>query len=254
MPSKQIIAVLSAFIITTAIHSQAGKTTSPAPAAADNADAPVSGRTIRMLNDPVRYLDFFMKRSRENIGRLKILVETYESDVPGSKKDFTDIQADYRQGLHSYYLGERHNSLIKMEKTYTSSNELLRKYSDFFKKGSGDIIKASSEALTDRDLAAVYDPSTVRPGSSETISKGQFRIRMAFQQMVLAEEARNKGMYDQSIEHYIMARLYGVTTMLELETDETKKKAIAEKYKKEIADAKTKPDQSASALIAPEMK
>ncbi len=205
------------------------------PPAAPDSSEQVTGRSIRMASEPARYIDFFRKRSRENIGRLKTLTDTYEADVPGSRSDFTAIQEDYRKGLHSYYLNETGTSLTHLEKAFNHSNALLSKYSDFFKTSSLEILREAAGTVTEKDLALVYDPSGAKPGTNDTILRAQFRIRMAYQQMLLAEDARNRQMFDQSVDHYRLARLHGISVMMDLEDDAAKRKAIGEKYKKDLA-------------------
>ncbi len=189
-----------------------------------------------MRHDAFRYAEKYKTKSREDVIKLKRLVDIFGTALPETQDQFVSIQNEYRSGMQKYYMSDYQAAIQFLEKARRDAKKLLYVFADKFKKDTETILEECSRNMVDRDLSLVSSGGGAVSASEEFV-KSQQKLRMAYQQYTLAENKIRDDNPEAAIEHYRLAKLHAINIILDLQEDNTKKREMAKQYKTDLIDA-----------------
>lgn len=238
-----IPSILIGFLFVSSIQGQApagGATTTPAKTTTtESSDAPEEVKwdqsNYYMKQDPYRYATSFHRQSKENLLKLKRLIDLYDSRIDWAKSSYDNIRSSYRKGMSFYYMGNYESSIPHLNNSMQAAQDLMKKFADYYKNEATLILQNCSESMVERDLAMLYEDE--KNMGSEKVMKNQFKLRIAYNQMASGDSNIDAKRYEQAIEHYRLAKLHGINVLINLADTPAKKKELSEKYKIDLQDA-----------------
>ena len=171
-----------------------------------------------------------------DIYRLNKIINNFNGQIQGADADYKNIKDNYKKGIDLYYRREYLESSYVLKDTRKMSQNLYKKFSEHFQKQIGDLLNSCSESMVNIELKNIPGDSSSSI-SLDTIRHNQFRLRIAYNQVYLADQMTRDDRYDAAIDHLRLAKLYAINVLKNLEMDETKKAAMDKQYEADIIDA-----------------
>lgn len=218
-----------------------GESDATAEATEKKEDFPVDSGEFRadtaylLRHDAYRYAHQFRQAARDRIVNLNLMVKNYGEELAGSKDRFEEVQTAYRTGMTHYFRGEYVQAIRKLEASQVLGDKLMKDFAEFYKNGATKILDETSRQMVDRELSMEYAGEGT--SSSGEMAKHQFKLKLAYTQMHEGQEMQREDQYRRAVEHYRIAKLHAINTILDMEEDLTKRKDLAKKYKTDLLDA-----------------
>ena len=207
----------------------------PAPAyEEDHPERKVS--TYLDVHHAVKNINPLKSQVMLDIYRLNKIITNFNGKIQGADADYKNIKENYKKGIDLYYRREYLESSYVLKDTRKMSQNLYKKFSEHFQKQIGELLNSCSESMVNIELKNIPGDGSGSV-SLDTIRHNQFRLRIAYNQVYLADQMTRDDRYDAAVDHLRLAKLYAINVLKNLETDETKKAAMDKQYEADIIDA-----------------
>ena len=233
---KQMYLVF-AFLISAAVSAQGTQPGTPAattPAASQedphNADNYLEKQTA------LKGIDQARSEQQKDIRKLTVIVANYGAAVAGSDAELKKIKDLYEESSVLYYRQQYVKSRETLNQAKTQTSELYKKFDDMYAKQTDELMIQCAKAVANLETTQTPGGGNA-PEWSTALILNQSRLRTAFGHVVIAQDLNREKRYDDAIDHYRLAKLFGIGLLRGLEEDPQKAKAIDDKYKIDLQDA-----------------
>lgn len=180
----------------------------------------------------------FKDKNILNIRHLNTVINNFGDSVPNSKQDLEKIKKDYQVALRYYYRRAYILSGKQMLDVDRNSNELFKKFSNFYEKQTDELLTSVADAVVTLEQKENVEPGNEKQSRYRDIQESEFKLKIAYYNMGKADEMNREARYYDALVHYRIAKEYGVKILTDLELDANKKKEIAKKYETDLNDAR----------------
>lgn len=180
----------------------------------------------------------YIKKTKQNIKRLYILVENYGDDVPDTKEGYVKLKKVYNKALVYYYQKKYTLSLKLHRANHELINNLYKKFVLNYKKDTLKLLEVAAEKLVDSEEQELNGGPDSYKAKGELINlQNSFKLRTAYNQFARAEYMELNNLQPQAITHYRLAKAYAIRVLHNLSDNDKSKQEIETKYKKDLYDA-----------------
>ncbi|TGN07356.1 hypothetical protein [Leptospira bandrabouensis] len=170
---------------------------------------------------------------------LTIVTANFGDEVPDSKTAFEKIKKDYQVVLRYYYRRAyiaSGKAMVTLEKDISS---LLEKFVKNYDTKTQNLLAECADVITNQEQTQLVENS--QEGSKviipyREIAEAQQKLRIAYGQMGLATDMSREDRFYDSIVHYRIAKDYGIKILSDFKEADADKKAISDKYGKDLSD------------------
>ncbi|TGL37724.1 hypothetical protein [Leptospira perdikensis] len=170
---------------------------------------------------------------------LTIVTANFGEEVPDSKAALDKIKKDYQVVLRYYYRRAyiaSGKAMVALEKDIST---LLGKFSKNYDTKTQNLLAECADLITGQEQSQLVESS--QEGSKvvvpyREIAEGQQKLRIAYGQMGLATDMSREDRFYDAIVHYRIAKDYGIKILSDFKDAEADKKAITDKYGKDLSD------------------
>ncbi len=180
------------------------------------------------------------ERITNGIKLLTIVSANFGDEVPESKASLDKIKKDYQIAQRYYYRNAyiiAGKSVQKVEKDLT---EVLSKFAKVYDAKTQNLLSECADSISQTEQAQLTVDSQEggKPATSSFIdvSEAAHKLKIAYYQLGLALEMSKDNRFYEAIVHYRIAKDYGIKILTDLKEAEADKKAIQDKFTKDLAD------------------
>jgi len=170
---------------------------------------------------------------RGHIHKLGVLVTNFNSQVEKSAQDYDLIKETYKQGLELFYKNRHIQSKEKLQESYRLSQELYKRFALKFQEQNTEILKNCARGITDLEMG---EAGAGQAAESTLLSNVRYKLQIAYGQTRSAEDMLEQSRNDIAIQHFRLAKMYGIDILKRIEKDPAKKAEIEKKYKLDLVD------------------
>ena len=183
------------------------------------------------------------ERLQNDLRRLYVIVKNYGSEVPSSQQDFDAIKDKYKKALIRFYKRQNTWAWDLHKKNREKIRELYGKFMLKYKENTLLLLAELAEKLASEKI----EQSTTRGQKTFLVEPGRvylkhlensIRLKLAYQQNVIAREMEVKELPQKAIEHYRLAKVFVIHTLRRMEKDPNRQKELDKKYSKDILDSR----------------
>jgi len=167
-----------------------------------------------------------------DIIRLNRAVSNFKGKIEGADNDYNLIRENYKKGIDLYYRREYLESSFVLKDTRKMSQNLYKKFTEHFQVQVGELLNSCSESMVNNDLKSIDNQV-----SFDELRQNQYRLRIAYNQVYMADQMTRDNRYDAALDHLRLAKLYAIHVLKNMETDSAKKEAMDKEYAADIIDA-----------------
>ncbi len=184
----------------------------------------------------IKRIDTLRGLTLKDVQRLKILIANFGKDVSGSQQEFDKIRETYKQAEENYYRRQFKKSLDLHVDVNRQVTEVYKKFTAHYQEQVAKLLTDCSESMTSLDFARSAEPGD-KNDVLRVIQKNQFRLRIAYNQVALAENQIQEENFPNAITHYRLAKVFAIHVLKQSQEDPNKAKELDEKYKVDLTDA-----------------
>ncbi|PJZ82966.1 hypothetical protein [Leptospira meyeri] len=170
---------------------------------------------------------------------LTIVTANFGDEVSDSKTALEKIKKDYQVVLRYYYRRAyiaSGKAMVALEKDIST---LLGKFSKSYDTKTQNLLAECADLITNQEQSQLVETSG--EGSKaiipyREIAEAQQKLRIAYGQMGLATDMSREDRFYDAIVHYRIAKDYGIKILSDFKEAEADKKAISDKYGKDLSD------------------
>ncbi|GBF49565.1 hypothetical protein LPTSP4_10800 [Leptospira ryugenii] len=186
-----------------------------------------------------RYKD----RIANGIKLLTIISSNFGEDVPDAKAGLENIRKEYQNALRFYYRHAYIASGKAIQKVDKDVNGLLGKFAKVYDTKTQALLVECADAITSVEQSQIMAESQDSanksfPNTYIDVSESTHKLKIAYYQLSLALSMAREDRYYESIVHYRIAKDFGIKILSDLKEAEADKKAITDKYSKDLSDNK----------------
>ena len=184
----------------------------------------------------VKRIGYLRNLTLKDIQRLKILIANFGKDVQGTQQDFEKIRETYKQAEENYFRRQFKKSRDLHEDINRQVTEVYKKFTAHYQEQVAKLLTDCSESMTALDFSRSSEPG-VKKDVTRIIEKNQFRLRIAYNQLALAESQVREENFHNAINHYRLAKVFAINVLKHTQEDPAKAKELEEQYKLDLTDA-----------------
>lgn len=190
-----------------------------------------------------QYKEISEKNRERIVNGLKLLTivsANFGEEVPESKAAQETLRKDYQIALRYYYRNAYILSGKSIQKVEKDLTEMLSKFAKVYDAKVQTLLSDCADAITETEQTQLIGDSqeSGKPpqGNFVDISEAAHKLKIAYFQLNLAlEMVRDNRPYEALI-HYRISKDYGIKILMDLKGTEADKKAISDKFAKDLAD------------------
>ena len=235
--SVPVNVAISALLCAWPIFPLLSQTADTKPATSYDYDHP-ERRVVTYLDvdHAIRNINSQKAQVMQDIVRLNKIIVNFNGKIQGADADYKKIKDSYQKGIDLYYRREYIDSSYALKDTRKMTLELYKKFSDHFQVQVGELLNSCSESMVNHELKNLPGENKDQI-SIDDLKQNQYRLRIAYNQIYLANQMTRDNRYDAAIDHFRLAKLYAINVLKNLETDASKKAAMDKQYEADIIDA-----------------
>lgn len=207
----------------------------PAAPASQQQDPHTEENYLERVN-AIKGLDNLRAETQRDIRKLTILVQNFGAEVAGSDAELKKIRDQYEESTVLFYKQQYVQSRKIVDETRGQISELFKKFSENMAKRTDAILDECAKSVSAQELTPTSGGGNETEWSSDLIMN-QSRLRTAYAHVAEARSLVRDKRFGDSIDHYRLAKLFGVQLLKGREEDPAKQKAIEEKFKQDYMDA-----------------
>lgn len=184
----------------------------------------------------IRRIGVLRSLTHKDIQRLKILIANFGGQVNGTQQEFEKIRETYKQAEENYYRRQFKKSMDLHTDVNRQVTELYKKFTAHYQEQVAKLLTDCSESMTALDFSRSAEPG-LKQDVTRVIEKNQFRLRIAYNQLALAESQVREENFHNAINHYRLAKVFAINVLKNSQEDPAKAKELDEKYKVDLTDA-----------------
>lgn len=174
--------------------------------------------------------------TQRDIRKLSVLVENFGAEVQGSDADIKKIRDRYEESSVLFYKQQYVAARKAIDETRINISDLFKKFSENMAKRTDNVLEDCSKSVSAQELTPTSGGGNETEWSTQLIMN-QARLRTAYAHVAEAKNLVRDKRYSDSIDHYRLAKLFGILLLKNNEEDPAKQKAIEDKYKVDFQDA-----------------
>ena len=174
--------------------------------------------------------------THNDIKRLKILITNFGGEVSGTEEEFKKIRETYKQAEANYFRRQFKKSMDLHTDVNQQVTEVYKKFTAHFQEQVAKLLTDCSESMTELDFSRSAEPG-LEKDVAKVIEKNEFRLRIAYNQLALAEGQVREENFNNAINHYRIAKVFAINVLKYSQEDPARAKELDEKYKVDLTDA-----------------
>jgi hypothetical protein len=180
------------------------------------------------------------ERITNGIKLLTIISANFGEELPESKAGLEKIRADYQVALRYYYRNAYILSGKSIQKVEKDLSDLLSKFAKLYDAKTQALLSECADSITQAEQKQlIVDSQESGKGPQGTfldLTESAHKLKIAYYQLSLALEMVRDNRFYESLVHYRISKDYGIKILTDLKESEADKKAISDKYAKDLAD------------------
>lgn len=229
---------ISVFLLTIVGLGAQAPATTPATAtpAAETATHDEAEDNYLDRQNALKGMDSLRTETQKDIRKLSVMVSNFGSEVAGSDGELKSIRDRYEETSVLYYRQLYVKARGKLDEVRVSVQALYKKFNEHYTQRTNAILIEAAKAVSGDELK-------VQPGSgnetewSTDLIKNQSRLRTAYGHVATAQELTRDKRYGDAIDHYRLAKLFGISLLRGMDEDPQRSKAVDDKYRNDLGDA-----------------
>lgn len=182
-----------------------------------------------------RRIDSQRQQTATDLRKLGGLVANYGAEVSEAREKYDSIRERYTRSLELYYSQDLIEASELLDEVRDDSRELYLDFIEYYRETTTEILQEASENIVRHEMTAAAGQ---RPsGRTSSLRHNSQRLRLAHQQARNAEEMIRADRPDRAIDHFRIARVYGIRVIADLQENAEERANIEDKYQKELEDA-----------------
>jgi len=226
------LAAMPALLFAQAAQAPAAQPAAPSPAQGD----PHTEENYLERITALKGIDVLRAETQRDIRKLSVLVQNFGAEVPGADAELKKLRDSYEEASILFYRQQYVQARKVVDQVRTGTSELFKKFSENMAKRTDAILEDCAKSVSAQELTPTSGGGNETEWSTGLIMN-QSRLRTAYAHVAEAKNLVRDKRYGESIDHYRLAKLFGVLLLKNNEEDVAKQKAIEEKYKSDYQDA-----------------
>lgn len=181
-------------------------------------------------------MDVLRAETQRDIRKLSVLVQNFGAEVPGSDAEIKKLRDSYEEASVLFYKQQYVQARKVVDQVRAGTSELFKKFSENMAKRTDAILEDCAKSVSAQELTPTSGGGNETEWSTGLIMN-QARLRTAYAHVAEAKNLVRDKRYSDSIDHYRLAKLFGVLLLKNNEEDPAKQKTIEEKFKSDYQDA-----------------
>ncbi len=193
--------------------------------------------SVSNRNPDASYLDIFHAKDKSktyqkvnftSLFRLRIISENFGTEE--DKKRIKELLTKYETAVlnrykRKYVSSEKLHLEIKRE-----MKEIFNKMANKYQSQTMKILDECANKIIEIEMAETMESISRENSKIKLLSKNRIRLELAFNRIVKAEEMQLKERPESSIDHFRVAKFYGINILEDLAPNEKIRKKITDQY------------------------
>ncbi|MCZ8341840.1 MAG: hypothetical protein O9301_02310 [Leptospira sp.] len=180
----------------------------------------------------------YKDRVSHGIKLLTIVTANFGDEIPEAKQTLEKVKKEYQASLRYYYRRAFIASGKTMAGVDKELNTVLEKFAKNYDAKLQLILSESADLITNAEQNQLVESTQEgkSSGSFREISEATQKLRIAYSQLGLATDMVQANRFYDAIVHYRIAKDYGIRILIDFKDSEADKKAVSDKYAKDLSD------------------
>ncbi|MCE9600168.1 MAG: hypothetical protein K8S54_19575 [Spirochaetia bacterium] len=233
---KHLLSITVFLLALAGLGAQTPAATQTTPAAAETATHDDAEDNYLDRQNALKGMESLRTDTQKDIRKLSVMVSNFGAEVAGSDGELKSIRDRYEESSIMYYRQMYVKARGKLDEVRVSVSALYKKFNDHYTQRTNAILVEAAKAVSGDELK-------VQPGSgnetewSTDLIKNQSRLRTAYGHVAIAQDLTRDKRYGDAIDHYRLAKLFGIGLLKGMDEDPARSKAVDDKYRNDIGDA-----------------
>ena len=182
----------------------------------------------------------YRERIANGIKLLTIVSANFGEEVPDSKTALENIIKENQIALRYYYRNAHVASGKSTQKVDKDLTALLGKFAKVYDTKTQNLLTECADSITKQEQTQLINDSQDSSKSFSSnfvdVTDSTHKLKIAYNQLSLALDMARDDRFYNAIIHFRIAKDYGIKILTDLKEAEADKKAVTDKYVKDLAD------------------